>query len=39
MSKKDEMEKEAVENELTALMEMTLRLEDEVNSFPRNAED
>ncbi len=39
MSKKDEMEKEAVENELSALMEMTLRLEDEVNAFPKNGED
>ncbi len=39
MSEKEEMEKEVVEEELSALMEMTLRLEDEVNSFPRNSED
>jgi len=39
MSKKDEMEKEAVEEELSALMEMTLRLEDEINAFPRSDEE
>jgi len=39
MSEKEEMEKEVVEEELSALMEMTLRLEDEVNSFSRNEED
>jgi hypothetical protein len=33
MSKEEDMEKEAVEKELSALMEITLRLEDEVNSF------
>ena len=33
MSKEEDMEKEAVEKELSALMEITLRLEDEVNSY------
>jgi len=39
MSKRENMEKEAVEEELSALMEMTLRLEDEVNSLPREEND
>jgi len=39
MPEKEDMEKEALEQELSTLVEMTLRLEDEVNSFPRDNEE
>lgn len=35
-TKKQEMEKQAVEKELSYLLEMTFRLEDELNSFIDN---
>ncbi len=38
-SKKSEMEQELVEKELSSLLEMTFRMEDEVNSFARTEED
>jgi len=38
MGHREKMEKEFVERELSQLMEVTLRLEDELNSFDRNYE-